>query len=170
MMLGCLENIACLRARAIMNDKFTEPMLFLAASEKLAAWSVLDMSPITDMLVAALKAGIADGTTWMTEDFAVFGAVTHPAFIAHELQRSNATVKSFDKTLHDITKLVRGELYDPKDKVNVESATLTARALEVCRWGYRGVIARARRITIPSRKIISPLPSPPPCKHHGLRL
>ena len=67
MMLGCLENIACLRARAIVNDKFTEPMLFLAASNELDEWSVLDMAPVTDMVVAALRTGAADGKTWMVE-------------------------------------------------------------------------------------------------------
>ena len=55
MMLGCLENIACLCARAIMNGKFTEPMLFYGASEELDGWSVLNMAPICDFLVDALE-------------------------------------------------------------------------------------------------------------------
>ena len=54
-MLGCLENVAAIRARAIINDKFTEPMLFFGASEELDGWSVLNMAPICDFLVDALE-------------------------------------------------------------------------------------------------------------------
>ena len=57
-MLGALENIACLRARAIIDDKFTEPILFFAASNELDDWSVLDMAPIIDMVLGAFDAGV----------------------------------------------------------------------------------------------------------------
>ena len=34
-MLGCDENFTCLRARCILDDTFTEPFLFFAASKEL---------------------------------------------------------------------------------------------------------------------------------------
>ena len=80
--LGCTEMIACLRARAIIDDKFTEPFMFLAASNELDEWSVLDLAPVVDMFVAAAKTGIADGSTWMDESWDIFDGVTHDAYIA----------------------------------------------------------------------------------------
>ena len=131
-MLGCLENVACINARAIVNDKFTEPMLFLAASKELDGWSVLDMAPICDMVVSALERGAADGTVWMTDDFKVFDAVTHPAFIEHETKRTLAEVRAADnKTTCKITQLVRAELYNPVETVNKDARALVAHAVTV---------------------------------------
>ena len=66
------------------------------------------------------------------QHFSIFAAVTHPAFIAHEQKRTDAEVPSVDKsTSHEVTKLVRGELFDPTDNVNKESNVLTAAAIEV---------------------------------------
>ena len=56
-MLGAVENVACLRARSIIGDKFTEPWLFFSASNELDGWSVLDLAPLVDLTLAALDAG-----------------------------------------------------------------------------------------------------------------
>ena len=56
-MLGCIENIACLRARAIIGDKITEPWLFFSSSNELDGWCVLDLAPLVDLTLAALTAG-----------------------------------------------------------------------------------------------------------------
>ena len=88
-MLGCDENLACLRARCILDDKFTEPFLFFAASKELVdsngnEWSVCDLAPIVDMAVAALEMGITTPATWMEEAYDIYAAVTHEAYAASE--------------------------------------------------------------------------------------
>ena len=137
--LGCTEMIACLRARAIIDDKFTEPFMFLAASNELDEWSVLDLAPVVDMFVAAAKTGIADGSTWMDESWDIFDGVTHDAYIAWKTKRANTTapgvkgknVAQRDVPQHAAVQMVRAELYNPTDEDNKATTELCKAALEV---------------------------------------
>jgi hypothetical protein len=49
-------NIAGLRARAIFDDKFTQPLLFWSASKEIH-YSLLDLAPIADLTHAAWVRG-----------------------------------------------------------------------------------------------------------------
>ena len=140
-MLGCLENIACLRCRGIVHDKFTEPMLFFGASEELDGWSVLDMAPVTDMVRAALELGADDGTTWMKLEFDIFedldtGIDEYQQFKSDRLKLRR---RSADKSKwYFYVSEVQSELYEPTDATNKQTDVLTAAALEV--W-CKGMLA-----------------------------
>ena len=120
-MLGCDENLACLRARCILDDKFTEPILFFAASKELVdsngnEWSVCDLAPIVDMTVAALETGITTPATWMEEAYDIFAAVTHEAYATWKRQRDELRAPSVDgKTPFYVTRELRREIYAPSE-------------------------------------------------------
>ena len=120
-MLGCDENLACLRARCILDDKFTEPILFFAASKELVdsngnEWSVCDLAPIVDMTVAALETGITTPATWMEEAYDIFAAVTHEAYATWKRQRDELSAPSVDgKTPFYVTRELRREIYAPSE-------------------------------------------------------
>ena len=110
-------------ARALhpLDDKFTEPILFFAASKELVdsngnEWSVCDLAPIVDMTVAALEMGITTPATWMEEAYDIFAAVTHEAYATWKRRRDELRVPSVDgKTPFYVTRELRREIYAPSE-------------------------------------------------------
>ena len=125
-MLGCDENLACLRARCILDDKFTEPFLFFAASKELVdsngnEWSVCDLAPLVDMTVTALQMGITTPASWMVPEYDIYAAVTHEAYAAWKQQRDELRAPSVDgttrkdDTAYYVTRELRREIYAPAE-------------------------------------------------------
>ena len=124
-MLGCDENLACLRARCILDDKFTEPILFFAASKELTdqdgnEWSVCDLAPIVDMTVAALETGITTPATWMEEAYDIFAAVTHEAYATWKAARRAA--RAVCRRQDAVLRSARAPARDPRAGGNDEGA------------------------------------------------
>ena len=97
-MLGCDENLACLRARCIMDGKFTEPFLFFAASKELVdsngnEWSVCDLAPLVDMTVTALETGITTPVSWMVPEYDIYAAVTYERGVEAAARRAARAVR-----------------------------------------------------------------------------
>lgn len=138
--LGCEENLACLRARCIVDDKFTEPFLFFAASKELVdgdghEWSVCDLAPLVDMTVTALEMGITTPASWMVPEYDIYAAVTHEAYATWKRNRDEARAPSVDgKTRKDntafyITRELRREIYTPADTTNQRLQQTTEKGL-----------------------------------------
>ena len=125
--LTSLENIAALRARAIIHDKVTTRLRFFSASESLDSWSVLDLAPVYRALRDALTAGINDDPgVWLRRDYDVFAAqrvhVEYTTFLAHrDAARTNTvgttrTTPSFSAVLD--------EIYSPTNEDNTKTDEL----------------------------------------------
>ena len=125
-MLGCDENLACLRARCILNDKFTEPFLLFAASKELFdsngnEWSVCDLTPLVDMTATALETGITTPESWIVPEYDIYAAVTREAYAAWKQQRDELCAPSVDgttrkdDTAYYVTRELRREIYAPAE-------------------------------------------------------
>ena len=133
---GSLPYIACLRARAIIEGKFTCRHRFFAAATALAGWSALDMARVTDMSLAFFKLCEEHPERAVLNDYDPYEELLNsvPAYKEYMDALDKSTAKSVDKTV-DIydTRAIRAELYAP---VDADSIAATPKMLEALRaWG-----------------------------------
>ena len=127
-MLTCNEIIACTRGRAIVHDKFSASYEFLSASSKLDGWSCTDMAQVVDMTRVALRAGFADPSVWLAEDYDPYAALvgTVPEYAKWKADQLEIEAYAIDGTTRiNVTETVRAELYRPTDRTNFRSTART---------------------------------------------
>ena len=123
-------NIAGLRARAIFDDKFTQPLLFWSASNDLD-FSLLDLAPIADLTHAALARGAEDPAFLMDAAVDVYASMQEPAYDRWRRRRDNRSAAAKDGTPFVVIRELRRELYTPQDPINQEVTPQTKAALQV---------------------------------------
>ena len=140
------SNIAGLRARAIFDDKFTQPLLFWSASNDLD-YSLLDLAPIADLTHAALVRGAEvsranlveseptspyqDPTFLMDATVDIYVSINEPAYARWRRRRDQRGASSKDGTPYYVNRELRRELYMPQDTINREVTPKTKAALQV---------------------------------------
>ena len=127
--------VAAIRARAIIDDKWTAPSRYLCSSSDLAEWSILNMAPLMDITKAELEKLKADGRYWMSREHDPYAVVEqhHAGYRRYKEARAATKRPSVVPTFpeHDEMYEVRTRLYaaDP------ELDELTKTALEVWAGG-----------------------------------
>ena len=123
-------NIAGLLARAIFDDKFTQPLLFWSASKDID-YSLLDLAPIADLTHAAFVRGAEDPTFLIDESVDIYESINEPAYQRWRRRRANRGTAAKDGTPYKPTQELRRELYTPRDPIHQEVAPQTKAALKV---------------------------------------
>ena len=123
--------VATLYARAILDDKFTQPSVFFAASEELK-WSLLDMPEFYTCVRKACEIPTDEWeSTWLKEEWDIFEDIDEPAYDRWKLSYLKRKACAAQ----------RAELYDPKCAVNVKALPL---AVEILRAHLRGMLHTIR--------------------------
>ena len=152
-MLTCNEIIACTRGRAVVHDKFSAAYEFLSASSTLDGWSCTDMAQVVDMTRVALRAGFADPSVWLDEDYDPYAALvgTVPEYAEWRAVQLETDAYAIDgTTLIKVTKTVRAELYRPTDRSNIQS---TARAREHVKAFLGGMLRTLENSAVATRYV-----------------
>ena len=135
-MLTSQPVVGCLRARALVHDKFTERYRFFAASETLDHWGLLEMAPVADCARAMFVLMAQDPAAVATLEYDAFESLraTTPEYDAF-LSRLDGYVKmSVDqKTEIAVYSEVRREIYTPTDADNIACSDVFLKAVRA--WG-----------------------------------
>ena len=92
-MLGCVEIVAEVCARAIIQDKPAEPHVFFCCSKALA-WGALNMPAVYSTLEKALALVIENPSMLIDYDLDVFAAfVDQPAYAEWKTAKENETAR-----------------------------------------------------------------------------
>jgi hypothetical protein len=153
-MLTCNEIIACTRGRAVVHNKFSAAYEFLLASSTLDGWSCTDMAQVVDMTRVALRAGFADPSVWLDEDYDPYAALvgTVPEYAEWRAVQLETNAYAIDgTTLIKVTKTVRAELYRPIDRSNIQSTARTREHVKASLGGIQGHVAKREQDRGPLR-------------------
>ena len=141
-MLSSRPVIGCLRARGIINDKFTIRHRWFSAATVLDGWSALDMAPVTDCSRDMFVLLTQDHEVVVTPEYDAYESflATTPAYVDFLEKLDSSTKRSVDgkSVIYDMRE-VRKELYTPADPDNAACSDITSSALEA--WG-RGLLER----------------------------
>ena len=135
-MLTSIPVIGCLRARAVVQDKFTIRHRFFAASSALEHWSVLEMAQVTDCARAMFVLMTQDPEAVATEDYDGFASLraTVPEYDEWLAVLDDSKKKSVDgQTEIHVYREVRAEIYNPTDADNQKSTEVMLKAIKA--WG-----------------------------------
>ena len=92
-MLGCVEIVAEVRARAIIQDKLVEPLVFFCCSKALA-WGPLNMSAVYNTLEKTLALVTENPPMLIDYDLDIFAAfVDQPAYAEWKTAKENETAR-----------------------------------------------------------------------------
>ena len=141
-MLTSRPVVGCLRARALVQDKFTYRYCFFAASETLERWGLLDMAPVADCARAMFVLMAQDPIAVATLEYDAFESLraTTPEYVAFLDKLDGYVKKSVDqKTEISVYSEVRREIYTPIDADNVACTEIFLKAVSA--WG-KGMLGR----------------------------
>ena len=141
-MLCSLPFVGCLRARALIHDKFTVRHRFFSASNSLEHWSVLDMAPVSDCSRAFFLLCAQDPESVATEQYDAFESLRSetPEYVAFLEKLQNTKKMSVDgKTEILAWVAVRKEIYQPAEKDNIACQDVFLKAVKA--WG-NGMLGR----------------------------
>ena len=92
-MLGCVEIVAEIRARAIIHDKLVEPLVFFCCSKALA-WGPLNMSAVYNTLEKTLMLVVENPSMLIDSELDVFAAFDdQPAYAEWKKAKENETAR-----------------------------------------------------------------------------